>query len=81
MRPRKPDLASGAAHAVRGLYLVAPDSREDEVRMQLARPAFRRIGELSVRYLPYGELERNRQSMARFGEGLKAIDAVARALV
>ena len=49
--------------------------------MQLARPAFRRIGELSVRYLPYGELERNRQSMARFGEGLKAIDAVARALV
>ena len=74
-------LASGAAQAVRGLYLVAPDSREDEVRKQLARPAFRRIGELSVRYLPYGELERNRQSMARFGEGLKAIDAVARALV
>jgi type II restriction enzyme len=75
------DLASGAAQAVRGLYLVAPDSREDDVRKQLARPAFRRIGELSVRYLPYGELERNRQSMARFGEGLKAIDAVARALV
>lgn len=75
------DLASGAAQAVRGLYLVAPDSREDDVRRQLARPAFRRIGELAVRYLPYGELERNRQSMARFGEGLKAIDAVARTLV
>jgi type II restriction enzyme len=75
------DLASGAAQAVRGLYLVAPDSREDDVRRQLARPAFRRIGELSVRYLPYGELERNRESMARFGEGLKAIDAIARALV
>lgn len=75
------DLASGAAQAVRGLYLVAPDSREDDVRKQLARPAFRRIGELSVRYLPYGELERNRQSMARFGEGLKAIDAAARTLV
>jgi type II restriction enzyme len=75
------DLASGAAQAVRGLYLVAPDSREDDVRKQLARPAFRHIGELSVRYLPYGELERNRQSMARFGEGLKAIDAAARTLV
>lgn len=75
------DLASGAAQAVHGLYLVAPDSREDDVRKQLARPAFRRIGELSVRYLPYGELERNRESMARFGEGLKAIDAIARALV
>jgi type II restriction enzyme len=33
-----------------------------------------------VKYLPYSELERNRESMARFGEGLKAIDAVARAL-
>jgi type II restriction enzyme len=75
------DLATAAAQAVRGLYLVAPDAREEDVRRQLARPAFRRIGELSVRYLPYGELERNRQSIARFGEGLKAIDAIARALV
>ena len=75
------DLAMGAAQAVRGLYLVAPDSREDDVRKQLARPAFRRIGDLSVKYLPYGELERNRQSMARFGEGLKAVDAIARVLV
>jgi type II restriction enzyme len=75
------DLATAAVQAVRGLYLVAPDAREEDVRKQLARPAFRRIGELSVRYLPYGELERNRQSIARFGEGLKAIDAIARALV
>jgi len=75
------DLASGAQQAVRGLYLVAPDAREDDVRKQLARPAFRRIGDLSVKYLPYSELERNRESMARFGEGLKAVDAVARALV
>ncbi|ACG74491.1 conserved hypothetical protein [Anaeromyxobacter sp. K] len=74
------DLAS-AARAVPGLYLVAPDSREEDVRRQLVRPAFRAIGELSVRYLPYGELERHRASIARFGEGLKAIDAVARALV
>ncbi|HSN13910.1 MAG TPA: type II restriction endonuclease, partial [Anaeromyxobacteraceae bacterium] len=64
-----------------GLYLVAPDAREDEVRRQLARPAFRRIGELAVKYLPYGELDRHRESMARFGEGLRAVDAIARRLV
>jgi type II restriction enzyme len=75
------DLASGAAQALRGLYLVAPDAREDEVRKQLARPAFRKIQDLSVKYLPYAELERHRETIARFGEGLKAIDAVARALV
>jgi type II restriction enzyme len=75
------DLASTPERSVKGLYLVAPDGREDGVRRQLARPAFRRIGDLSVKYLPYSELERNRDSMARFGEGLKAIDTVARVLV
>ncbi|HEX9399750.1 MAG TPA: type II restriction endonuclease, partial [Anaeromyxobacter sp.] len=74
------DLASGPAKAVRGLYLVAPDAREDDVRKQLTRPAFRRIGELAVKYLPYSALEQHRESMARFGEGLKAVDAVARSL-
>lgn len=76
------DLALGAPdQAVRGLFLVAPDDREGEVRAQLARPAFRRVADLDVRYLPYGELARNRDAMARFGEGLKAVDAVARRLV
>ncbi|MFL5247768.1 MAG: type II restriction endonuclease [Myxococcales bacterium] len=75
------DLAASTGHAVPALYLVAPDAREDDVRRQLARPAFRRIGELSVKYLPYGELDRHRESMARFGEGLRAVDAIARSLV
>lgn len=76
------DLALGAAsHATRGLFLVAPDDREDEVRSQLKRPAFQRVSDLQVRYLPYSELERNREAMARFGTGLKAVEAVARTLV
>ena len=74
------DLAYGASSATRSLFLVAPDAREDEVRRQVRRPAFRGIGELGVRYLPYGELERHRESMARFGEGLKAIFAISHAL-
>jgi type II restriction enzyme len=75
------DLALGAPdHATDGLYLVAPDEREKDVRAQLARPAFRPVAHLGVRYLPYGELERNRASMARFGSGLKAVEAVARVL-
>lgn len=75
------DLALGApAAATTGLFLVAPDGREEEVRAQLARPAFSRVADMGVRYLPYGELERHRESMARFGAGMKAIDAVARRL-
>lgn len=75
------DLAFGAEeHRVRGLFLVAPDDREHEVRAQLLRPAFRSIADLRVRYLPYSQLERNREAMARFGAGLKPIEAIARTL-
>lgn len=75
------DLALGAPEqTVTGLFLVAPDEREHEVRAQLNRPAFRRVADLHVRYLPYGELARHREAMARFGEGLKAIEAIARSL-
>lgn len=73
------DLARGApGEATRGLFLVAPDGREEEVRAQLARPAFQGVTELCIRFLPYGELDRHREAMARFGEGLKAIRAIAR---
>jgi len=33
-----------------------------------------------MRYLQYGEVERHREAMARFGTGLKATEAVARPL-
>jgi type II restriction enzyme len=75
------DLASSNTSGVaQGLFLVAPDDRESEVRAQLARPAFRSVRDLNVRYLPYGELERHRESMARFGTGLRAVEAIAKTL-
>jgi len=76
------DLALGPeAHALEGMFLVAPDGREGEVREQLARPAFSRVGDLRPRYLPYGELKANRETIARFGHGMKPIRAIARELV
>lgn len=75
------DLALGAgAGTAHGLYLVAPDARESDVRAQLARPAFSRIGELAVRFISYGALAEHRESMARFGSGSKAIEAIAKVL-
>ena len=76
------DLALGAAAPdLAGLFLVAPDDREDDVRAQLHRPAFTRVSDLHVRYLPYGELAKNRDAIARFGSGMKAIHAIARSVV
>ena len=75
------DLAlSGDLHATGGLFLVAPDGREVEVRNQLPRPAFSRVADLKVRFLPYGELERNKDAIARFGTAMKGIQAIARLL-
>lgn len=75
------DLALGDVdQPVRGLFLVAPDAREADVRAQLTRPAFSRVSDLQVRFLPYGELEKHREAMARFGVGMKAVEAVARSL-
>lgn len=75
------DLALGSgAPALQGLFLVAPDEREHEVRAQLARPAFSRIADLKVHYLPYGELRSNRDAIARFGQGMKPVQAISRAL-
>lgn len=76
------DLALGPeAHALEGMFLVAPDGRQEEVRAQLARPAFSRVADLKVHYLPYGDLKANREAIARFGQGMKPIRAIARELV
>ncbi|WP_024882253.1 hypothetical protein [Methylosinus sp. LW3] len=74
------DLAFGDLQTAAGLFLVAPDARENEVKTQLRRPAFSRIGDLQVRFLPYGELENHRDAIARFGTGLKGIQAISRTL-
>ena len=66
------DLALGTTvGAGSTLFLVAPDSRRDDVQQQLRRPAFSRVAELGIRYLPYSQLQHHREAVARFGSGLK----------
>ncbi|GJE04437.1 type II restriction endonuclease [Methylobacterium isbiliense] len=73
------DLALGVeGGTARNFFLVAPDNREEDVRAQFARPAFSRVSELDLRYLPYSELRGHRETIARFGTGLKGVLAIAR---
>lgn len=75
------DLALGGDTAgLHSLYLVAPDKREADVRAQIARPAFSRIADLSIRYLPYGELARHREAIGRFGAGVAALEKISHRL-
>lgn len=75
------DLALGLLdQPPQSLFLVAPDLREADVRNQLLRPAFSRVRDLKVRFIPYSELAAHREPIARFGHGMKAIEAIAREL-
>lgn len=62
------------------LFLVAPDKRGDEVRAQLRRPAFSGVEGAHFYFVPYGELQKNFEAMSRFGQGLRAIEAIAERL-
>ena len=73
--------AGGFGQTANSLFLVAPDKREDEVRAQLERPAFRRDATFTVLFLPYSALEKHRHEMARFGQSVKAVEAAARRLI
>lgn len=75
------DLALGNELAIRSpLFLVAPDDRRQEVRQQLQRPAFSRVAELGIRYLPYSELQTHRGAITRFGSGIKPLMEISQAL-
>jgi type II restriction enzyme len=63
-----------------GLFLVAPDSRQEEVHAQLRRPAFRDARGASFFFIPYGSLGKNLEAMSKFGQGLKAVEAIAQRL-
>ncbi|MDP3175668.1 MAG: hypothetical protein Q8M88_14645 [Phenylobacterium sp.] len=75
------DLAlSSDLHAADGLFLVAPDAREGEVRAQLRRPAS--VASPICRCATYHMtiLEKHRDAIARFGTGIKGIQAISRVL-
>lgn len=75
------DLALGTEVGAKStLFLVAPDNRRDEVAQQLRRPAFSRVSELGIRYLPYSQLQQHRESIARFGTGLKPLMEISQTL-
>jgi len=76
---RMSDLALGMKHDGLSLYVVAPDAREADFWDQLKRPAFSRDADrLDVHFIAYSELKKNRETIARFGQGMKPIEAIAR---
>lgn len=75
------DLAlSAPEHLSSAYFLVAPDNRATDVQGQFSRPAFSRVRELNLKFLPYSELRQHRDAIARFGSGLRGIESISKQL-
>ncbi len=59
------------------LYLVAPDTREGEVRAQLTRPAFRELSNRPA-LIAFSDLEHDCDALCRFGQGHETLQKLTR---
>lgn len=61
------------------LYLVAPDTREGEVRAQLIRPSFKEAAHRPA-LIVFSDLERDCEALCRFGQGHEVLKKLARVI-
>lgn len=74
---RLTDLSLSFPSGPPALYLVAPDSREGEVRAQLLRPSFKEAVHRPA-LIVFSDLERDCEALCRFGRGHEALLKLAR---
>jgi len=64
---RLADLSYSIADSDEVLYLVVPDSRENDVRLQLSRPAIK-INNIPIKYIIFSELSQHCDALCKFGD-------------
>ncbi len=74
---RLQDLSLSMPNPSPHLYLVAPDSREGEVRAQLARPAFSRLPN-KPNFILFTDLETHCDALCRFGVDREVLHRLAK---
>ena len=76
---RMKDLAQSLPQQACHYYIVAPDSREQEVLAQLSRPSFKQeAGDVPVMYIPFGLLDQHCEALCMFGSDLHVLRKIAR---
>ncbi len=61
------------------LFLIIPDSREQELILQLGRPAFKGQ-KVKIHYILFSDLRRNCDAICQFGENKETLLKIAKAL-
>ncbi len=75
---RLDDLAKSLGNQPMHLFLVAPDSREREVRAQLCRPAFAHLGGSRIHYMLFSDLCEHCAGLCKFAQDYRALLRIAR---
>lgn len=74
---RLSDLSFSMADGDEVMYLVVPDTRERDVRMQLARPAIRQ-NKVAIKYILFSELRSHCDALCKFGESHLIMEKIAK---
>jgi type II restriction enzyme len=74
---RLADLSYSIADGDEVFYLVVPDSREKDVRLQLSRPAIR-INNIPMKYIVFSELRQHCDALCKFGDSHKVMEKIAK---
>ncbi len=76
---RLTDLAFSIADGDEVFYLIVPDAREKDVRLQLMRPSIRAI-KVPMKYILFSELRKNCEAICKFGSDHSVLERIARAV-
>jgi type II restriction enzyme len=74
---RLTDLSFTIADGDEVFYLIVPDKREKEVKMQLSRPAIRKNG-TSIKYILFSELRQHCDALCKFGNSHHIMEKIAK---
>lgn len=74
---RLTDLAYTIDDGDEAFYLVAPDGREKDVRVQLSRPAIRN-NKVKIKYILFSDLRQHCEALCKFGDGHSIMEKIAK---
>ena len=76
---RLTDLAHSISDGNQVLYIIIPDNRENEVRMQLSRPSIKSL-KVPVNYILFSDLRQNCDALCKFGENHHIMKKIAKSI-
>ena len=77
---RMTDLAYSIADGDEVFYIIVPDVREKDVRMQLSRPSIKNI-RVPINYILFSDLHRHCDALCKFGESHHILEKIAKSVI